>query len=340
MAQRREVEIERARHSFGFEIDAEPQMVRVDPDFAVLHKLDFDPGADKLELQLEEAPDVLGRILAGRELIKGGKRQAFEKISERWDEEPFWGVRLEWAKALGELGTAAAIECLIAGINTEQDHRVLEGLFRACVGLRDRWLADAVMRRFQAGLPHRAAAAAWELLGSLRGAAPFELIAAAAERESYNGIEQSGAFRGLAATRDHRALKILLLRTAPGQCSNRARPAATLALGALARRLERRDREQSIECLVDLLRDEVDRVQMAAAYGLEAAHASEAIPALESYRATLTVQEQVRVDRIVASLRKDEPRLRTAEKELEELRDKLRKLEDRIERIDARVDGD
>jgi aminopeptidase N len=69
---RRSVQIERERHSFAFELDAEPDMVRVDPDFEVLLKLDFDPGSDKLETQLVEAPDVLGRILAGRELIKEG----------------------------------------------------------------------------------------------------------------------------------------------------------------------------------------------------------------------------------------------------------------------------
>jgi aminopeptidase N len=336
--QRRRVEIERERHSYAFEMDGEPDMVRVDPDFEVLHKLEFDPGSDKLETQLRDAPDVLGRILAGRELIKQGKPKTLAKITERWTEEPFWGVRLEWAKALGHAGSAAAMSVLVHAIEREQDHRVLEGLLRACMDLRDPKLAEAVTHRFAKGLPHRAAMVAWEVLGGQREHAPFDLIAAAAERDSYNGFEQSGALRGLAATRDERALELLIARTIAGRTSDRARPAAAYALGQLARRLDKRARERAVDQLVDLLRDPVGRVQLAAAHGLEAAHASEAISALEAFRATLTHQEQVRVDRILASLRKaEDPRLGAAEKELDELREKLRKLEDRLEKLHARV---
>ncbi|KIG13007.1 Aminopeptidase [Enhygromyxa salina] len=339
--QRRQVQIERERHSFAFELDAEPDMVRVDPDFEVLLKLDFDPGADKLETQLVEAPDVLGRILAGRELIKAGKRKALVKVSERWVDEPFWGVRLEWAKALGDAASAQAIEALADVIGIEQDHRVLEGLLRGCMDVRDPKLAAAVLERVRGGLPHRAAMVAWELLGAQREDAPFEQIAAAAERDSYNGFEQSGALRGLAGTRDPRALELLLARCVIGKTSDRARPAAAHALGQLARRLDKRPRERAIERLVDLLRDPVGRVQLAAAHGLELAHASSAIPDLEAFRATQTQQEQVRIDHVIANLRKTEdPRLGAAEKDLEELREKLRKLEGRFERLYARVHVD
>lgn len=341
--QRRRVDIERTRHSFVFEMDGEPDMVRVDPDFEVLHKLEFDPGVDKLETQLVDAPDVLGRILAGRELIKQARSKALDKIRARWSEdprfgEPFWGVRLEWAKALGHLGSVAAIEVLSHAITCERDYRVLEGLLRACIDLRDPGLAEAVTRRFEQGLPHRAAAAAWELLGAQRERAPYELIEAAAKRASYLGVEQSAALRALAATRDERALDALIARTAPVETSDRARPAAALALGQLARRLDKRPRERAVERLMALLRDHVPRVRMAAAYGLEAARATEAIGALESFRAGLTHQEQVRIDRVLANLRKGEdPRIGSAEKEIEELREKLRKLEERFEKLHGRV---
>ena len=337
---RRQIEIERERHSFVFEMEHEPEMVRVDPDFDVLHKLDFDPGADKLETQLVKAPDVLGRILAGRELGKSGKPHGIRKLAERWSEEPFWGVRLEWGRALAHSASAAAVEALCHIIEVEQDHRVLECLLRACADLRDARLTAAVAKRSHAGLPHRAAMVAWELLGAQRERAPFDLIAGAAERPSYNGFEQSGALRGLASTRDARALDLLLRRTEHGLTSNRARPSAVIALGSLARRLDKRAREQAIERLVDLLRDEVQRVQMAAVHGLEAARAIEAIAALAAFRETVTHQEAVHVDQVIAGLRRsEEPRLGAAEKDLEELREKLRKLEERLEKLDARVAG-
>jgi aminopeptidase N len=334
----RRVEVERERHSFAFEMESEPDIVRVDPDFEVLHKLEFDPGTDKLEAQLSGAPDVLGRILAGRELIKQGKSKHLSLIAQRWSVEPFWGVRLEWARSLGQLGSQPAVHTLIEAIAAEKDHRVLEGLLRACMDLRDAELMRAVVERFEKGLPHRAASVAWELLGAYRDRAPYDLIAAAADRTSYNGFEQSGALRALAATRDDRALDHLIARSQPGTTSDRARPAAAYALGVLARRLDKRPRERAIERLVDLLRDHTPRVRLASAYGLEAARATEAISNLEGYRATLTHQDQVRIDRIISGLRKaEDPRVGAAEKDLEELREKLRKLETRIEQLHARV---
>ncbi len=334
---RRTVDIERERHGFAFDMISDPEQVRVDPDAEVLHKLDFDPGTDKLERQLRAAEDVIGRILAGRELAKQAKPSAIAVVQQGWKAERFWGVRVEWAKALGRVGSTAAIAALMHAIDHEQDHRVLEGLLRACLDIRDPGLAAAVEARLGRGLPHRAAMVAWELLGAQREAAPFEAIAAASGRASYNGFAQTGALRALASTRDDRALEVLLERTQLGTVSDRARPAAVGALGQLARRLDKRPRERAIERLLDLLRDPTDRVRQAAVHALSSARASTAIAELERYRSRVSAQEAVGVDQVIADLRKgDEPRIVAAEKELEDLREKLRKLEGRIEKLDAK----
>lgn len=336
---RRKVELARARHVFEFDMPRDPEQVRVDPDAKVLHKLDFNPGHDKLERQLRDAPDVIGRILAGLALAKLGKPADLALLQRSWKAEPFWGVRLEWAKALGRVGTSAAIGVLVHAIEHESDLRVLEGLLRAAAEIRDAGLAAAVEARLARGLPPRASMVAWELLGAQRERAPFEAIAAASGRSSFNGFAQSGALRALAATRDARALDLLLERTRPGEVSDRARPAAVHALGLLARRLDERsrERERAIERLVDLLRDPTERVRQAAVQALGSARAEEAIAALERYRARVSVQESVGVAQVIADLRRgDDPRVEAAEKELEELREKLRKLEARVESLGAK----
>ncbi|MFV8755712.1 M1 family aminopeptidase [Nannocystaceae bacterium ST9] len=335
---RRTVTIERERHVFAFDMARDPEQVRVDPEAELLHKLDFDPGTDKLEQQLRDAPDVIGRILAGRELAKQGKPSAIAIVQHRWKAERFWGVRVEWAKALGRSGSTAAIAALIHAIDHEQDHRVLEGLLRAGMEIRDAGLAAAVESRLGRGLPHRAAMVAWELLGAQREAAPFEAIAAASGRASYNGFAQSGALRALASTRDDRALDVLLERTRIEDVSDRARPAAVASLGQLARRLDKRPRERAIERLIDLLRDPTERVRQTAVHALASARAVDAIAELEGYRGRVSVQEAVGVAGVIAELRKgEEPRIAAAEKELEDLREKLRKLEGRIETLDGKA---
>lgn len=72
-------------------MSAEPQQVRFDPKYKVLHKLEFNPGDALLRHQVREAQDVIGRILAGYELVKTGKRANIEAVIEAYFAEPFWG---------------------------------------------------------------------------------------------------------------------------------------------------------------------------------------------------------------------------------------------------------
>ncbi|EDM75019.1 peptidase, M1 (aminopeptidase N) family protein [Plesiocystis pacifica SIR-1] len=341
-SERAQVDIERAQHGFSFDMGGEPDQVRVDPDFAVLHKLEFDPGTAKLETQLVEAPDVLGRILAGRVLAKRGKPAQIAKLRERWAQEPFWGVRLEWAKALGRRRSQACVEALVHAVTVEADLRVLEGLLRSCAEIRDEQLAAAVVERLRRRLPPRAAAAAWELLGNQREAAPFDELEAAASRDSYNGVAQSGALRALGATRDSRALGVLIARTKAGLTDNRARPAAVQALGELARRLDRggRGRSKRSSASWTAPRPPLPR---GACGGLgpgrgpcDGGHRRP-----RELRGQLTLQDAVRVRQILSGLRKaGEPRLTAAEKQIEGLREQLRKLEARVEALAAADDSE
>lgn len=333
------IRLERARHSFVVPMAAEPEQIRFDPDGKLLHKLDFNPGDPKLRVQLVAAPDVTGRILAGRELAKTGKRANLEAIGAAWPEEPFWGVRLEWGKALAKAGTGSAIAVLADMIAGEADPRALAPLIRAAAGLRDARLAAAIETRLDEGLPYHATAAAYEALGAQRDQAPFERLAEAAEREGYAGIAQAGAFRGLAASRNEAAIPLLLEAVGYGASASRARPAAVGALAEIGRlQAERGAREEIVEQMVDLLRDPDRRARWAAAQGLRTLAAGRAIRALEAFAAPLAAQEQVGVRKIVAGIRKaQEPKAAEGEARVAELEEKLRQLGARVEDLEARL---
>ena len=59
--------------------------------------LDFEP-----DNRLEAAKDVIGRIQAAHELAKTGKRANIQTIVDAYADEPFWGVREQFAQALGD----------------------------------------------------------------------------------------------------------------------------------------------------------------------------------------------------------------------------------------------
>ena len=330
------VTLEYAKHTFTVDIPRPPEQVRFDPETKVLVKLDFNPGDTLLRCQLNAAKDVIGRILAARELAKTGKHGNIRAIIDAYATERFWGVREQMAKSLGKVGVEAGLQGILEIIPMEGDPRVLEAVFHAAASYRDPRIKDAVLERLDGELPYRARMAAYEGLGAQRGDAPWELLLEAAAREDFSGFMQSGAFRGLAATRKSEAVDILLERVPYGATQHRGRPAAVAALAELGSVQEAGRREQIVEALVDLLRDPVEKVRRAAAQGLKTVHATEAIPALEAYRSALPQQEQVKLDRLLDKLRVDEkPTERSLQKQLEELRDKFRTLEDRLQKLES-----
>ncbi|MFV1957870.1 MAG: M1 family aminopeptidase [Planctomycetota bacterium] len=339
----RAVAVEKAREVVVIPVEKEPEMVRLDPRGRVVMKLEFSPGEDKLLRQLREAKDVGGRILAAVELCRTGKQKHVEALRAAWKEEPFWGVRVRFAEALAKTESEAAVGALSEFIGIEEDPMVLERLLRHAGRIRDRRIRGAILARLERGLPlYRARQAAWEALGAQRDDAPYERLAQVAARPGPDpyALGQVGAFRALAGTRRREALDVLLEHTVPGTTSDRARPAAATAAGQLAHLLEERDRLRTAERLGDLLRDEVPSVGRGALAGLRALGEIRALPALEAYRTRVSAQEQVRVDRVMAAIRKaSRPSAPALEKQVDELQTKMRRMEETLARLEARVEG-
>ncbi|MBN1944379.1 MAG: HEAT repeat domain-containing protein [Bradymonadales bacterium] len=336
----RTVEIKEPKQVVVVAMEVDPQQVRIDPHAKVLHKLEFNPGDDKLRTQLVKAPDVIGRIQAGNELARTGKTRNIQAIEEAYRAEPFWGVRREWARALGKAGVQEAAEALTSLVGWEQDPMVLEPLLRSAGQVRDPALAAALEARLAQGLPYRATQACYEALGKQRDGAPFPLLAEVARVPGYHGIPQVGAFRGLAASRNPRAIELLAASTVYGACPWLSRAAAVSALADLGALQERGQQELVRERLIDLLRDPEYQVRMEAVRGLATLADGRAIPALEAFGAGLSEQDRSQVNAALNALRQGEkPRAEALEKQIERLEDKLRKLEDTLRKLEAKQDA-
>jgi aminopeptidase N len=317
---------------------AEPEQVRFDPDNKVLAKLSFNPGDPMLRRQLSEAKDVMGRILAAHELAKTGKRANVEAIVDAYENESFWGVKEQFLKALAEADTEAAIAGLESLIKKEEEPLVLPTVFRCAGKFRDPGLRDAIALRLGGNLAPVAQQAAYEAMGAQRNDALWDVLVQGSQEVGYNGISQSGAFKGLGATRREEAVDLLLEQIDYGIHSNRVRPAIVSALADIGQGLERMKREQVVETLSDLLRDPWRDVRWQAASGLRKMNAPQAIPTLEAFRRSVSQQEQVYVEQLIESLRNaDKIDGSAMKKQVEDLRDKVRKLEDQLQKVEARL---
>ncbi len=333
------VTIDAARHVVVVPMATAPVELRVDPGAKVPARVEFDPGHDKLAAQLTDAPDITGRIHAGQTLLHNGRRKGVEAVRAAWPKEPFYGVRVFWAEALGRSHSTAAIEALTELVAGETHAHVLEPLFRAAARYRDEALAEAVAARLAGGLPPRATQAAYLALGAQRESRWLETLTRGATTEGFNGVAQAGALLGLGNLGSEAALSALWERWPPEQTPMLARPFAVEALAQCALALPEFHRSRVVEALTDLLRDPNHRVRTAAVRGLERLGATQAAAAMERYAGGLATQDRVGVERAVSRMRSGAsvPTAALGD-ELDRLKGTVRDLRDQLDRLTARLD--
>ncbi len=164
----------------------------------VLKTLDFKRPLELLTYQLTADPTVAGRIEAAQELAKDGSRAAVEALVAALGTESFWGVRVEIAKALGEVRGETAKVALLDGLSIEHS-RVRRAVVKALSAFKgDAAVADAIWRRFEAGDPScYVEAEAARTIGRLRGPTAFARAVAALERPSWNDVVRMYALTAL-----------------------------------------------------------------------------------------------------------------------------------------------
>ena len=97
---------------FYFPLGARPEMVRFDPDYTVLAKFHADVSKELLYAQLTGA-DALGRALAAEGLGEQADADTVARLGRALNEDPFYGARIEAAKALAKVHTDEALRALV-----------------------------------------------------------------------------------------------------------------------------------------------------------------------------------------------------------------------------------
>jgi aminopeptidase N len=318
-------------------VKGKPTQVRFDPECKALFSLEFNPGADLLKSALKESPDIRSRIHAAKELIKTGTRPNLEAVRDAMRNEPFWGVRAAVARELGEARVAATIEPLATLLAEEGEPRVKRALAVACSKMRDPRLRDALLAFIQKGQPPWTRGQALESLGAQQNESDLDQLAEATSEEGLHGLAACGALRGLGSLRSARAFDILEKKLDYGVAAAATRPAAIDAFARSASFLERERRERAVDRLADLTRDGSERIRLRAAIGLGTLGIGRAVPALEALKRAMPAQDEPRIERIVAHLRKGTPgeEERKLREQVEKLEETCRKLDERLQDMEA-----
>ena len=223
--------------SFTFKVDTKPLLVNFDYGGTTIKELDFNKTADELAYQLDNDPDVLGRIWALGELTSRMQREAsspkdkemfVSEIARALSQDKYWGVRVEAASALSNVPGDVARKALLGAIR-DPKAAVRARAVTSLAATKDSTLASVYQQLLsdQSYAVIRAAALA---LGQTKSPGAYEALAKLLEAPSWRDTIKTSALGGLAALEDKQAVNIAFRYASPGN-QPQVRGAALRLLG-------------------------------------------------------------------------------------------------------------
>jgi aminopeptidase N len=328
------VSVERAHETITVPLESEPTLVRFDPGAFILADVTYKFGVRAAAAVLLADPSVVSRIRAARELARDGSAMAVGALRQAFSSEPFWGVLVQVASAIGATRAPWAHDILMRAL-AHKDPKVRRAVAAALGNFREADVASGLLDSGMSDASYFVRAAALESAGKTRDPRAFDVLISASRERTWNGTVEAGAVRGLAELADARALAPILSATAP-QGDEGVRRAAAAALARLGELVES-TRRAVVDALEQLFDDPAYLVQLAAVAAAEtlgdsrllstldriSSSATDARTRRDAMEAIVRIRENAKVPSQVTALRSD----------IDGLREEQRKLQEKIEAL-------
>ncbi|MEM8944317.1 MAG: M1 family aminopeptidase [Planctomycetota bacterium] len=332
------IEIAAEKQNFYVPLAKQPTVVRFDPDYTVLTDVDFEKSDKLLSAQLENEKDVIGRILAARALAERETKDSIAAVGSALRDDPFFGVRIEAAKALAKVEKNEALVELKTVVDAS-DARVRVAVVEA-IGKRyspaaESLLLDIVRREQNPSI----AAAATRALGMYRTEQSQAMLRQQLRSESFRNDLVLAAIEAIGKQKEP------ALRTDIMQTLSQREPALTgwtigtglKQLAAICHRLDdvvaRGDVEQFIRGYLDHPKRQVKVAAIEALGTLGDARSLGVLESLADEDGTDAISEAA--TKAMKQLQESSP---LAPKELKELRDRVVKLSEESKQLREEVD--
>ena len=118
-----EIEVRETEEDFYVTLDAQPSVVRFDPEYTILADVSFDKPNQLVKGQIENQADMVGRLFACRLLEDRKTHESVQMLEKALNEDPFFGVRISAARALAKHESDEAFEVLEKSWKNQKDAR-------------------------------------------------------------------------------------------------------------------------------------------------------------------------------------------------------------------------
>lgn len=311
---------------FYFPLPAQPELVRIDPDYTVLAKVAFTPAGPMLDKQLQS--DVLGRLLA----ISTLDDKHIDKLGKALREDAFYAIRAEAAKALAKIAEPEARAALIAGSSSQPDARVRRTIVQSLASLNTAESQETLWKMAQSEKNPDILASIIETWGARPGdAAVAKALRTHLSGTSYSSALQLAAIKALRAQDDESAVPDVLARLQSlNDLRGRDAGIAFDAVAFLARRPTNAQRDAVREFLATKLNDPRQAWRLASAKALGTLRDPKALAVLEP----LLASGNTRIDPVREAAAKSVQDIRAG---LESPAD-LKKLWDRVQQLQKQAE--
>ena len=217
--------IHQPEQSFYFPLDKKPDFISFDRNNNFLKTVSLQYPVNELKKQLKHDPDSTSRIYAAAALSKKGGLEVVKSLAESLTEDPFWGVRVEVAKKLGNIKLKQAADALHEGLKDE-DARVRRAVITALSNFKHPAVYDTIADVLEKGdrSYYTEAAAARSIGGMVSGnlktkqSEAISLLKTILEqRQGWNEVVRGGAIAGLSKMKTSpEAVDLIMEYTKPG----------------------------------------------------------------------------------------------------------------------------
>ena len=296
------IQITRKQEDFNLSLDSSPERVRIDPEYTILAKIKFSVPRHILYAQLADHSDVAGRLLA-IEQFTGHDQETIDHLRKALNEDPFYGVRTDAARALRSIHTDEALDALLAS-TSQSDARVRHEVVQAISGFYNEKTYAALQKVLENEKNPDIVSSA------IRGLAAYSkpevqlALVKYLNSESYRNELAMAAIGALRSQDDPAGIKPLLetLSRRESDFTSRGFAQGMETLAYLARNEQNKDNVR--EFLVAHAQDKRRTVQMAALNGLGTLGDPKALAVVSTFAtAAKASSERTTAERIMGDLR-------------------------------------
>ncbi len=333
--------VKEKEEDFYVSLTEAPEMVRLDPNFALLAKINFKLPNAMLYAQLADKDDMVGRLFAIEQLAEKKDHETIRKLKQTLESDSFYGVRVEAARALQKIHSDEALDILIA--SKQKDARVRNQIAASSGAFFSTNVLERAAKIISSEKNPDIRAQWIRALGNSSEIETGKILVPLLESNSYRNILADAAISAMRTQDDPVYLEPirLTLEKRKEELTTRGFASGLDAIAYLAR--NEKEKNETRNFILNFVNDKKDGVQLGALAALGVLGDPKAIPVLETFTILAKERAERRVaERSLAAIRaaqKPSDNLKQMRDEILELKKESRERKKEMDALTKKLEG-